>query len=810
MGGSGISPAEHGGPDPLLEGRRLLLEQLAQGRSSADLLDFLCRWVESRAGQAICSVLVIGEDGRTLRHGAGPGLPAGFVQALDGKPDAGIFSAAALENRTAVAQDIAKEPRWDDFRALALAHALAACAAIPIQGPDGAVLGVFALYHREPGPFESAEMALLEAAAELAAAVLRIQQGDQFLRQREARYRHLFDVIPDPVWIFDPRTLGFVEVNQAAADLYGWTKDEFQRKSLEDIWTPETRLEARARLAALGPDEVLRGKFQHRTRAGALIDVEVTSQPIELGGRGLRFTLVRDITESRRTEAALEASEARYRAVVEQAGEMIFFFEVTTKRIVEANDAFQLTLGYGAGDLETLTLYDLVEADRESVDRNVAHVVSEQYYHVGRRRYRHKDGRIREVEVSANHLKEIHQDLLCAVARDVTDQVRAEAAMRQAQKLESLGLLAGGVAHDFNNMLTAILGNLNLAQMNLPKASPSLAYLGHIEGTVLRAADLTRQMLTYSGKGRFLIQAVDLGRLVDEMTHLLMASISKKVLLHSQVPEALPALEGDPAQIQQIVMNLVLNASEAIGDSEGTIGISACASDLDEAFIASHLPRQAVDAGPHVIFEVSDTGIGMSPETMSRIFDPFFTTKVSGRGLGLSAMLGILRSHHAGINIYSELGKGSTFRIYFPAHQAVEKTLEPAPPPARPAFPPGTVLVVDDESTIRATAGAMLESLGFQVLEAADGIQAVEIYQAQGTDILLVLLDLTMPRMDGKATFQAIQELNPSAKVILSSGYNREEALHPFTGADPAGFLRKPYQYKDLLTELARILLSPP
>lgn len=547
----------------------------------------------------------------------------------------------------------------------------------------------------------------------------------------------------------------------------------------------------------LKPDGSLAWVYLH-----AEIQKDAEGRPISLLG------ICQDITHRKLADGQILKSEARYRAVVEQAGEMIFLFDVATKRIVESNDTFSKTLGYTEEDLETLTLYDLVEADRDSVDRNVDRVVAEKHCTVGRRRYRHKDGRIRDVEVSANHLQEIDQDLLCAVARDVTDQIRAEAALRQAQKLESLGLLAGGVAHDFNNLLTAILGNLNLAQMALPKDSPILAYLGNIEGTVLRAADLTRQMLTYSGKGRFQIQAVNLRHIVDEMTRLLAVSISKKVALHSLIPGTLPALEGDPTQIQQIVMNLVINASEAIGDAEGTITIAARTARLDALFISSHLPRQAVNPGAHVIFEISDTGEGMSPETMSRIFDPFFTTKLTGRGLGLSALLGILRSHHAGINIYSEIGRGTTFRIYFPAHQAVEKPAEPQRPAARSSLPAGTVLIVDDESTIRATAGAMLESLGFKVLEAADGIEAVEIYKTQGRGIILVLLDLTMPRMDGKAAFQAIKEINPLAKIILTSGYDQEAALQPFVGAGLAGFLKKPYQYKDLRAGLEKILLG--
>ncbi len=687
MGGSGLGPEESEGQSKLMEGQRRLLEQLAQGSPTELLLDHLCRLVESLAPQAVCSVQVLSQDGFHLHHLAGSGLPSEFVGGIGALPiglKAGSCGTAAHEQRTVLTEDIATDPLWDDYRALARDHNLAACVSHPICGHDGKVLGTFALYHQHAGPFEPTELALLESTTNLASLILRIQQRDEALRQIETRYR----------------------------------------------------------------------------------------------------------------------------AVVEQSGDMIFFFDVTTKRILEANVAFKNTLGYCDEDLESLTLYDLVEADRETVNRNVARVVAEEHYTLGRRPYRHKDGRIREVEVGASHLREVDHDLLCAVARDVTDQVRAEAALRQTQKLESLGLLAGGVAHDFNNLLTAILGNLNLAQMNLPKGSPTLAYLGNIEGTVLRAADLTRQMLTYSGKGRFLVQAVNLSQVINEMANLLAVSISKKVVLHSQIPDDLPALEADPTQIQQIVMNLVINASEAIGDAEGTITIAARAAFLDELFVSSHLPGQAVSPGPHVIFEISDTGNGMDPKTMARIFDPFFTTKVSGRGLGLSAMLGILRSHHAGINIYSEIGRGSTFRIYFPAHQAVEHTNEAPRHPPRSSLPTGMVLIVDDEPAIRATAGAMLESLGFKVLEATNGIEAVELYKARGKDIILVLLDLTMPRMDGMSAFNAIHEMNPLAKVILSSGYNRKEALQPFLGIGPAGFLKKPYQYKDLRIELEKLLLE--
>ncbi|WP_005034203.1 hybrid sensor histidine kinase/response regulator [Holophaga foetida] len=387
--------------------------------------------------------------------------------------------------------------------------------------------------------------------------------------------------------------------------------------------------------------------------------------------------------------------------------------------------------------------------------------------------------------------------------RDITDARATEEAIRQSQKLKSLGILAGGIAHDFNNLLTAMLGNLNLAQIKLGENGPAANFLENIERTVLRASDLTRQLLAYSGRGHFVVKPLDLNTVVGEMTHLLEVSIPKKIGLDYRFAQHLPPIEADFAQIQQVVMNLVTNASDAIGDREGFISITTRCSEVSEGFISATFPDQAIEPGLFVILEVSDNGCGMSRKVLDHIFDPFFTTKSNGKGLGLSAMLGILRGHRAGIKIYSEVDRGTVFKLFFPAAKDAVLPLDYISP-SLPIMAEGTILVVDDEPDIRETACIALETLGFTVLTAADGQEAVEVFQNYRNEIRAILMDLTMPRVDGKEAFHQIRSIDPRACVILSSGYSEQDIRHTFTGEGPAGFIQKPYHIK----EMQRVLVD--
>jgi PAS domain S-box-containing protein len=390
---------------------------------------------------------------------------------------------------------------------------------------------------------------------------------------------------------------------------------------------------------------------------------------------------------------------------------------------------------------------------------------------------------------------------------DITERRRAEAALRQAQKLESLGVLAGGIAHDFNNLLTAILGNTEVALDRAP-ADPALrAALQRIEATTQRGSDLARQLLAYAGKAHFAVRPLDLNAIILEMGELLSVSISKKVALRTDLEPGLPPVDADSAQFQQVVMNLVINASEAIGDQPGTVTLRTRSVHYTRAELSATFPGQVLEPGPYVRMEVDDDGCGMDAETIGRIFDPFFTTKFTGRGLGLSAMLGIVRGHRAGIRVESTPGEGTTFILLFPASEST--VVLQAPEPDSPSAISGTVLVVDDESIIRDLARSALEATGLRVLEARDGLDAVEIFQAGIESIDLVLLDMTMPRMGGAEAFRHIRGLSPSTRVLLTSGYTQRESLESLADLPPDGFLQKPFRVRELVSKTRDLLLRP-
>ncbi len=365
-------------------------------------------------------------------------------------------------------------------------------------------------------------------------------------------------------------------------------------------------------------------------------------------------------------------------------------------------------------------------------------------------------------------------------------------------------MLAGGIAHDFNNILMAVLGHAELTLAKLSPMSPARSALAEIITAAHHAADLCRQMLTYSGRTSASIATIGLRELVEEMAHLLKTAISKKAILNLNLGHQLLPVQGDPSQIRQILMNLIINASEAIGDRSGVITVSVGATRCDRQYLESTELGDAIPPGLYMHLEVTDTGCGMDARTKERIFEPFFSTKFTGRGLGLAAVLGIVRAHKGALKVYSEPGKGTTFKILFPA---VEETAPDEKPPAPADWRgKGTILLVDDEQSLRALGARMLEHLGFDVLIASDGREAVDLYRKRAGEIDLVLLDLTMPHMDGGEAFGELRRINPGVRVILSSGYSREDVAGCFAGKNLAGVLQKPYTLAKLTELLSEVM----
>jgi signal transduction histidine kinase/CheY-like chemotaxis protein len=403
-----------------------------------------------------------------------------------------------------------------------------------------------------------------------------------------------------------------------------------------------------------------------------------------------------------------------------------------------------------------------------------------------------------EVARQATMLEASNRDLKREMGeREMAEEGRRaiEAKVLEVQKLESLGVLAGGIAHDFNNLLVAILGNASLALLDLPEDSPARQSIADIEVASQRAGELARQMLAYSGRSRFQVEPIELGELVRELMTLLQVSIGKSVVIKLDLSKDPIIVDADAAQLRQVVMNLVINAADAIGDRSGFVTIRVGQLRADAAYLADVHPEAELAAGHYAALEVSDTGMGMDTATQARIFDPFFTTKFAGRGLGLAAVLGIVRGHGGALRVYSEIGRGSTFRIVLPLSASSPAPVEDAD---EVWFGTGRVLTVDDDAMVRSVARRLLQSFGLTVVEAAGGREAIDCFAADPDGIDAILLDLTMPDVGGAEVFREVRAIRPDVPIVLMSGYHEDEVGAAFDGDGLAGFVQKPFTPADL------------
>jgi len=422
----------------------------------------------------------------------------------------------------------------------------------------------------------------------------------------------------------------------------------------------------------------------------------------------------------------------------------------------------------------------------------------------------------RELPVSAvalNHPpKGDPTPLYSFVLHDLSRQKQAEAArleqerrLLQLQKSESLGVLAGGIAHDFNNLLTAMLGNAGLARLDLPPASPLHEPIAQIETAAHRASDLCQQMLAYAGHQPLAASDIDLNTLIGQTRRLFQVSIGKMITVQLDLAPAPVVVRAAPPQLQQVVLNLVINAAESIGDRDGRIVLRTASHEFSADQLRAEFGADSLPPGRYALCEVEDTGRGIPPELCRRIFEPFFTTKATGHGLGLAAVHGVVTSHRGAITVLSTPGRGSTFRIILPL------AATPAAPSPTPAAAPawsasGLVLVVDDEPSVRRVATRMLSGFGFTTLEAADGAEAVAIFQKHADTLRLVLLDLLMPRKDGVETFGELHRIAPAVPVVMMSGFTGNLSLDRFPQARPAGMLAKPFSRETLQARLQEVL----
>lgn len=531
--------------------------------------------------------------------------------------------------------------------------------------------------------------------------------------------------------------------------------------------------------------------------------------------------LLRDISEQKEAEKALREAETRYQELFENANDIVYTHDLTG-RFTSINKAGEIISGYSREEALDMNAIDIIAPPFRDQTREM---LESKLHGEETTRYESaiitKDDRTIPLEVSTRLIfDDDGQPIgIQGIARDISERVaaeserkRLEAQLRHTQKLESLGVLAGGIAHDFNNLLVGILGNAGLALKRLPKETPERIYLQRIEATAQRAAELTNQMLAYSGRGVFRVEPVNMSELAQEIGQLIQASISKKAVLRYECTEDLPLIEGDVTQLHQVLINLITNASDAIGDESGIITVRTGVTEVSKAYLAGTYVNNGLCEGPYVYLEVSDTGHGMDTETQARLFDPFFSTKFTGRGLGLAVVLGIVRGHHGAITLTSETGKGSTFRVLFPVAAGLAKEdLAQSPLRDKKALAwrhSGLILVADDEETVRDVAREMLEDHGLRVMVARDGKEALDLFSQHANEIDAVLLDLTMPVMNGQEVLEYIHALRPKTPVILSSGYTEKDISDRFRGFHPTAFIQKPYLPDELEETVYKILVQ--
>ncbi|MBN1943144.1 MAG: response regulator [Phycisphaerae bacterium] len=427
------------------------------------------------------------------------------------------------------------------------------------------------------------------------------------------------------------------------------------------------------------------------------------------------------------------------------------------------------------------------------------------------------DGRVHSVIIQKAVYEHADGTLggIVGVMVDITDRKKAEEErlalqlqMQQTQRLESLGVLAGGVAHDFNNLLMVILGNIDLAMKDIPESSSVRELIENVKTASLRASELTNQMLAYAGKGRRKTQDVHLNELIREMTQLLQVSISRKAEVRYELEDDLPLVEGDPAQLRQIVMNLITNASEALGSEPGSIRVRTDAITVDEKTLSRTYLNDNLPAGQYIRFEVVDSGHGIDEEHLTKIFEPFFTTKFTGRGLGLAAVLGITRSHRGAIDVASGPDDGATFTVYLPAKTHNAPALAPTPAAAGDVSwrGRGTVLLVDDEPAVCQVGASMLRRLGLEAITAQNGPEALEIFLQRRDEIDLILLDVSMPLMDGREACTKFRALRHDVRILLCTGHTEVNTdMIPGDG-HPVGLLQKPFDLNTLGEKLREMM----
>jgi PAS domain S-box-containing protein len=682
----------------------------------------------------------------------------------------------------------------------------AATMLVPIRKSER-VIGLLLIQNHQPGSYSQSDLVMLQTLAEQCSGALERLQSREQLRESDQRFRDLFENSPDAIFVEDLDGT-VLDVNFAACVLHGMTRDQLIGKnSLNDLIPPATREAARSDFQKLAAGKLSWAEGESLTADGRFTPVEVRAGRIEYGGKPALLLHVRDITERRASETALQSSETLFRSVWENSVDGMRLTDENSV-IVAVNDAYCKLVGMEAQSLEgkPFTVVYAASEDRGGVlDHLREHFATRGVQRKRQQEHTFHDGRAVALEISDSFIEVRGRPLLMlSLFRDITSQKRLEEQLRQSQKMEAIGQLAGGVAHDFNNILTVIHGHASLlAASGLDETGARSAQ--QITQAAERAAGLTRQLLTFSRRQLIQPKRLDMNKIVGNMTDMLGRLLGENVTLQLNYSTAPATVEADAGMMEQVLLNLAVNARDAMPRG-GRLSIRTSIVDVNEDHVRRHPETRA---GRFVCVSKTDTGSGIPPENLSRIFEPFFTTKEVGKGtgLGLATVYGIVKQHQGWVEVESTVGKGTTFRIYIP--YVGEERTETEKPTTQILIRGGTetILMVEDEKPVRELVARVLEKQGYKVLQAGTGAEAIKVWHLHKNEIHLMLTDLIMPgAMNGRELAESLWAERPDLKVIFTSGYSADIVGKDFKIESDLNFLQKPYHPQTLALAVRRCL----
>lgn len=607
------------------------------------------------------------------------------------------------------------------------------------------------------------------------------------------------------IYIFDAETLQFLYVNDGALRNLGYTPEKILTMTPVDIkpdLTCETFLDMVQPLFKNEKDALI-FETRHLRADNSTYPVEVHLQLMRHSDRRVFLAVILDISERKKAESQLRESAERYRSLFEKHSAVMLLLDPETGDIVDTNHAAAAFYGWSMEELKKMNIRQINTLSPQEIEIEMRKAVKLERNHF-EFRHRRADGSIRDVETYSSRIMLNGKNYLHSIIHDVTEKKRLQDQFRQAQKMEAIGTLAGGVAHDFNNMLSVILGHVELALNSPGKTDDITPSLLNIKKAAQHSAELTRQLLTFARKQSIEPKIVDINRTVEGMLKMVRRIIGENIDLQWLPGKDIWKVSVDPSQIDQILANLCVNSRDAISGT-GRIVIETSNVTLQQQIIE---PKEKHSSGSYVMLSVSDDGSGMDKDTLEHLFEPFFTTKGSGHGtgLGLATVYGAVKQNSGLINVYSEPSRGTTFKIYFPRVESADALPETTVQETGTIKGQETILIVEDEPAILEIASMMLDGLGYKVLTASRPSEAIKIADESSNHIDLLLTDIIMPEMDGKSMAQNILQKHPLLKCIYMSGYTANIILHTAPGGDADHFLQKPFSMNELALKVRKVL----